>query len=214
MKLRKGTTRTIWHHTLSPDVDIATVDKWHKARGFIMAGYHYLIRANGVIENGRPLPFEGAHAKGRNHNSIGIAFAGDFSKHRPTHFQLESAKSLYYDLFKKYGRRLDIDFHRGESDKDPCPGMMLDRDEFIETLLDCTTKKEDEMKYNLKKGILKGLRDGVIGAVAVEGAKASNGKLPATTEDALEAAVELLAIALVQFLRNLIKQKFGKKPAA
>jgi len=52
--------------------------KWHmEERGWSDVGYHYVIRLNGTIEEGRPLHRIGAHA-GKRHNSgsIGICFEG------------------------------------------------------------------------------------------------------------------------------------------
>lgn len=39
-------------------------------------GYHFLIRLDGQIEVGRPVTETGAHTRGQNRNSIGIAYAG------------------------------------------------------------------------------------------------------------------------------------------
>lgn len=51
---------------------------WHKERDnpFDGIGYHYVIRVDGVIENGRPEFWQGAHASGHNKNSIGICMIG------------------------------------------------------------------------------------------------------------------------------------------
>lgn len=58
------------------DVSVHDIDIWHKARGWKMCGYHYLIRIDGSIEFGRPVDMIGAHARGFNKSSIGIAYAG------------------------------------------------------------------------------------------------------------------------------------------
>lgn len=54
----------------------ADVDRWHKQRGWKMIGYHYLIRLDGTIEQGRPLYMTGAHCKGHNAESIGVCYVG------------------------------------------------------------------------------------------------------------------------------------------
>lgn len=61
-----------------PDMDIgaAEITRWHKAKGYFTIGYHYVIRRNGKIENGRPIEQPGAHAQGHNAESIGICMAG------------------------------------------------------------------------------------------------------------------------------------------
>jgi N-acetylmuramoyl-L-alanine amidase len=69
------TTRAIVHHSASHDVSVSTIDQWHKERGWKCIGYHFVIRANGDIEKGRPLTMKGAHARGRN-QCIGICLTG------------------------------------------------------------------------------------------------------------------------------------------
>jgi N-acetylmuramoyl-L-alanine amidase len=61
-----------------PDVDVgvAEISEWHKARGFDTCGYHYVIRLDGSVENGRTLDRIGAHAAGHNAMSIGICLVG------------------------------------------------------------------------------------------------------------------------------------------
>ena len=41
-----------------------------------MVGYNYVVRRNGTVEVGRPEDESGAHARGYNHKSIGIALVG------------------------------------------------------------------------------------------------------------------------------------------
>ena len=48
------------------DISAATIDEWHKARGWRSIGYHYVIGLDGMIEYGRPITETGAHVK--NHN--------------------------------------------------------------------------------------------------------------------------------------------------
>jgi len=52
------------------------VDTMHKARGWRGIGYHYLIHLNGNVSKGRPVEEKGAHVKGRNEDTIGIAYVG------------------------------------------------------------------------------------------------------------------------------------------
>ena len=48
-------------------------------RGFRKIGYHFVIRRSGILETGRSINETGAHAKGYNHNSIGICLIGGIS---------------------------------------------------------------------------------------------------------------------------------------
>ena len=82
MKTRPINTvkRIIVHCSASdaPEADnIATIRKWHQLRGWDDVGYHFFIRKDGAIEKGRDVKYVGAHAKGHNHDSIGICLSGD-----------------------------------------------------------------------------------------------------------------------------------------
>ena len=75
--------RLIIHCTATPegrDHTVAEVRKWHKAQGWADIGYHYLIRLDGTVENGRPVTQVGAHVKGHNSDSIGIVYVGGCDK--------------------------------------------------------------------------------------------------------------------------------------
>lgn len=50
--------------------------RMHRKRGFKCCGYHYYIRRDGMICTMRPVERVGAHAKGHNATSIGIAYEG------------------------------------------------------------------------------------------------------------------------------------------
>lgn len=52
------------------------IRSWHLQRGFKDIGYHYVIRLDGTIEQGRPITKVGAHCTGHNANSIGVCYVG------------------------------------------------------------------------------------------------------------------------------------------
>lgn len=37
------------------DVSVADIRRWHKARGFVDVGYHYVVYLDGSVHEGRPL---------------------------------------------------------------------------------------------------------------------------------------------------------------
>lgn len=57
-------------------------------------GYHFLVRKDGTIYQGRPEDTIGAHAKGANHDSIGICAEGDFMKEEMNPLQLNALIDL------------------------------------------------------------------------------------------------------------------------
>lgn len=134
---RKETNRIIFHHSASKTegVNIAVIRQWHIARGFEDIGYHQIILPDGTIENGRAKELIGAHSAGRNIDSIGICLIGDFNKHEPTNFQIESSRAIYYSECKRYDKKLIIEFHREINEENPCPGRLLNRNIFTAQLL-------------------------------------------------------------------------------
>ncbi len=67
------------HCTATPagrNVSASEIDSWHRARGFKSIGYHFVVELDGFIELGRPIEQIGAHAKGFNKCSIGVAYVG------------------------------------------------------------------------------------------------------------------------------------------
>lgn len=62
----------------SPDtyVDARTIDRWHRMKGWLKIGYHFVITRLGDVQPGRTLTEVGAHVQGHNAESIGICMAG------------------------------------------------------------------------------------------------------------------------------------------
>jgi N-acetyl-anhydromuramyl-L-alanine amidase AmpD len=58
------------------DIGAATIDQWHKDKGWNSIGYHYVVRRKGAIEPGRILTRVGAHAYGYNRVSWGVCLVG------------------------------------------------------------------------------------------------------------------------------------------
>lgn len=58
--------------TLTP----AALDAEHRWRGFAGCGYHYYITKDGTVHPMRDITLIGAHVKGHNNGSIGIAYEG------------------------------------------------------------------------------------------------------------------------------------------
>lgn len=79
MSVSRPLRSIIVHCSATPqDMDIGaeTIDRWHKERGWAGIGYHYVIRRNGKVENGRDVKDPGAHAGGHNEDSIGVCLIG------------------------------------------------------------------------------------------------------------------------------------------
>jgi len=93
----------------SQDIGVAEIDRMHRLRGFLSCGYHYVIRRDGTVEDGRALNQRGAHVEGFNHCSIGICLVGGVSQadvRKPeanfTADQMAALKSLLIDLWADF----------------------------------------------------------------------------------------------------------------
>lgn len=64
----------------SMDIGAPEIDRWHRDKGFLKIGYHYVIRRSGTIETGRSLSEVGAHVEDFNSKSIGICMVGGVNK--------------------------------------------------------------------------------------------------------------------------------------
>ncbi len=106
------------------DYSVDTIRGWHvNQRGFKNIGYHMLIHLDGSIEKGRPIEQSGAHAKGFNKYSIGIAYVGGLdSKGKPkdtrTVAQIHALRrivetlKIIYSITKVVGHRdLSVDLN-------------------------------------------------------------------------------------------------------
>ncbi len=114
--------RTIIVHCSAtpPDMDIGaeTIDRWHRERGWSSIGYHYVIRRNGRVENGRDVKDPGAHARGHNEDSIGVCLIGGTDAHDRakaeanfTLSQYRALEELIFTLRGLYGS-LEVLGHR------------------------------------------------------------------------------------------------------
>ena len=83
------------------DFTVEDIDRWHQQRGFKMVGYHYVIRLDGTIEQGRPLEQAGAHCKGHNTHSIGICYIGGLdTEGKPTDTRTKAQRDMLWALVK------------------------------------------------------------------------------------------------------------------
>lgn len=102
---RKKTDYLVVHCAATkPSMDIGwkEIDRWHRQRGWLKIGYHYVIRRDGTVEPGRELMEIGAHVKGYNSVSVGICLVGGIDeKGKPdNNFSDEQMAALGYLLTK------------------------------------------------------------------------------------------------------------------
>ena len=93
---------------IDQDFSVEDVRHWHKARGWSDIGYHYYIKCDGSLHEGRPLYRIGSHCKGKNTGSIGVCFEGgkdafNLKWDKPTDNQIKTVKKLIESLRNDYG---------------------------------------------------------------------------------------------------------------
>ena len=130
LETRRITDQIVIHHTGNPwddDLSAAEIDASHKAQGWTCIGYHYVIRKDGIVEEGRPHWTVGAHAYGENSHTIGIHVCGNFEIGEPTDAQIESTAMLLANLCTDYGLTIDRDHIVGHRElmSTACPGRNL-----------------------------------------------------------------------------------------
>lgn len=91
----------------SVDADAAMIDRWHRQKGWQCIGYHFVIKRDGVVEEGREVDKIGAHASDYNAISVGICLAGgvDEAQKAENNFtpeQFASLAALLKELKIKY----------------------------------------------------------------------------------------------------------------
>jgi len=150
LAMRKSTKRAIIHHSASADVPSSTIHQWHLNQGWSGIGYHFVIRANGAIERGRPEWAIGSHSgPAGNGDSIGIVLTGNFETGKPTAAQIESLVWLLKDYLQpKYGQ-LTVIGHKDVM-ATACPGRNFPWDELRKRLEDDEMAVETKIKVNDK----------------------------------------------------------------
>lgn len=122
----------IVHCTATPEgewFDRNDVNAWHKQRGWVMIGYHYLVLTDGTIQVGRPIGMIGSHVKGHNKETIGIAYVGGLTadakkpKDTRTQEQINAIFWLCQALVDKYKIKKPIKGHYEYDAGKACPSF-------------------------------------------------------------------------------------------
>ena len=136
-------TSLILHHSLTPDhhvlVDTYAIRRYHiEHNGWQDIGYHLVQEIVGdepLLVIARPWNISGAHAPGRNHDSLGYCIVGNFDEAPPdpaTWAGAVKAAQWLCDVFsippsEVYG-------HREVTPNRTCPGKYFNLDRFREAL--------------------------------------------------------------------------------
>lgn len=146
---RAYTDKIIFHHAAMKG-SIEDIHKLHIDNGWAGCGYHFYIRYDGSIYEGRPVEMVGAHAIGFNSGSIGVCFEGNFEEEVMGEKQKKAGRDLYNYLYKIY--RVPA-YRHGELMSTLCPGKHFPFDE-ITTLKKISDEIKEMVSYLKKESVL------------------------------------------------------------
>ncbi|MBO5432448.1 MAG: N-acetylmuramoyl-L-alanine amidase [Clostridia bacterium] len=160
MTKRKETDLLVLHHqgtTVRQTVE--QIHNYHKnTNGWAGIGYHFYVRTNGEIIEGRPIEYVGAHAYGFNNNSIGICFEGNFEVEEMSNAQKEAGKWLVayikgiYPIEKVVGHR--------DLMATACPGKNFPFDEIANATEKPPIKMPKDNRFTVKEWQDAAIKDG------------------------------------------------------
>ena len=128
---RGYTDMIVIHHTGNPTDDDMSAAELHQShivtQGWAGIGYHFVIRKDGTVEEGRPVWAVGSHAYGQNSHTIGIHVCGNFEIGSPTAAQIEKTAMLIATLCADYNLPIDRNHIVGHRElmATACPGRNL-----------------------------------------------------------------------------------------
>ena len=104
--------------------NVATMRRWHTdpkpaGRGWSDVGYHYFIRKDGTLENGRPINRTPAAQAGHNTGSIAICCHG-LKEAKFTDAQFDTLRALCLEINEAYNGKVTFHGHREVAAK-ACP---------------------------------------------------------------------------------------------
>jgi N-acetyl-anhydromuramyl-L-alanine amidase AmpD len=109
------------------DIGVREIRQWHVGQGWLDVGYHFVIRRNGTVEDGRPHDVIGSHVKDYNSRALGICLVGGINAEgKPeNNFTKEQFDSLHLLLIatKRQYPEANIVGHRELDPGKACPSF-------------------------------------------------------------------------------------------
>ena len=96
------------------------IHKLHLSFGWDGIGYHKVVKRNGIVEEGRPEYWSGAHVFGHNNNSLGVCLIG---KSFFTKKQMKTLKKIIVKWKKKYINAIVLGHKDFANTKKTCPNF-------------------------------------------------------------------------------------------
>jgi N-acetylmuramoyl-L-alanine amidase len=111
------------------DIGINTIRQWHLARGWRDVGYHYVIKLDGTIQNGRDISVAGSHVEGHNATTIGICYVGGLNEiGKPADTMTKAQETVFLKLVKQIRAEhsyLPVKGHNDYTNAKACPSFKV-----------------------------------------------------------------------------------------
>ena len=149
---RAKTNVIVLHHAAAHTCTAQQIDNWHKGNGWSGIGYHFFIRKDGSIYRGRPEWAVGAHASGRNSDTIGVCVEGNYEEEKTMpQTQKNSVKEILRYLKGKYPKA-ELKGHK-DVGATGCPGKYYPLQEMKDywngkKVEDNAMTNEEKVKFN------------------------------------------------------------------
>lgn len=125
-------THVVIHHIAAKTATKSDLYQWHVTeRGWSDIGYHWYIKKDGTVISCRPESKVGAHARGHNSYTIGIACEGDYERFdtsMPT-AQFNALVTKTLDVMNRYNMPKTNVMYHGEVSNTECPGKYFPTDD-------------------------------------------------------------------------------------
>ena len=119
----KSVNTLIVHCSDTPDnanISAKDIHNMHIGFGWDGIGYHKVINRDGMVENGRPEYWVGAHVKGKNHDTLGVCLIG---RRKFTKEQFTSLELVLKKWKKKYPNAQILGHYQSTDTKKTCPNF-------------------------------------------------------------------------------------------
>ena len=121
--LRANTDFIVLHHAAANGAP-EDVHRYHRdVKGWAGIAYHYYIRKDGRVYQGREDNWNGGHTEGYNSRSIGVCFEGNFDAERMSPEQLAAGRELLAVLQARYPEAVIV--RHGDLSATVCPGGLF-----------------------------------------------------------------------------------------
>ena len=127
-------THVIVHHIAAVSATKADLYQWHVVeRGWSDIGYHWYIHKDGTVEACRPELKTGAHAKGHNSYTIGIACEGDYERADTAmpKAQFNALVAKILDVMTRYKMDRNHLMYHCDVSSTSCPGKYFPKNDVI-----------------------------------------------------------------------------------